>query len=62
MGTTGENATLSHEEHHLAIDITVDEARKSRKDPFVLLPLFYLIDHSCIFKFMSNTGLLLYIY
>lgn len=36
MGTTGESATLSHEEHHLAIDITVDEARKSGKDPFVL--------------------------
>ena len=36
MGTTGESATLSHEEHHQAIDITVDEARKSGKDPFVL--------------------------
>ena len=36
MGTTGENATLSHEEHHLAIEITVDEAKKSGKDPFVL--------------------------
>ncbi len=36
MGTTGESATLSHEEHHLAINITVDEARKSGKDPFVL--------------------------
>lgn len=36
MGTTGESATLSHEEHHVAMDITVDEAKKSGKDPFVL--------------------------
>ena len=36
MGTTGESATLSHEEHHQAIDITIDEAKKSGKDPFVL--------------------------
>ena len=36
MGTTGESATLSHEEHHQAIDIAVDEAKKSGKDPFVL--------------------------
>ena len=36
MGTTGESATLSHEEHHRAMDITVDEAKKSGKDPFVL--------------------------
>ena len=36
MGTTGESATLSHEEHHQAIKITVDEAKKSGKDPFVL--------------------------
>ncbi len=36
MGTTGESATMSHEEHHLAMDITVDEAKKSEKDPFVL--------------------------
>ena len=36
MGTTGESATLSHEEHHIAIDIAVDEAKKSGKDPFVL--------------------------
>jgi len=36
MGTTGESATLSHNEHHYAIDITVDEAKKSGKDPFVL--------------------------
>lgn len=36
MGTTGESATLSHEEHHIAIKITVDEAKKSGKDPFVL--------------------------
>ncbi len=36
MGTTGESATMSHEEHHLAMDITVDEAKKSDKDPFVL--------------------------
>ena len=36
MGTTGESATMSHDEHHLAMDITVDEAKKSGKDPFVL--------------------------
>ncbi|MHA2392286.1 MAG: 4-hydroxy-tetrahydrodipicolinate synthase [Promethearchaeota archaeon] len=36
MGTTGESATLSHDEHHSAMDIAVDEARKSGKDPFVL--------------------------
>ncbi|KKK90950.1 hypothetical protein LCGC14_2717850, partial [marine sediment metagenome] len=36
MGTTGESATLSHEEHHVAMDICVDEAKKSGKDPFVL--------------------------
>ncbi len=36
MGTTGESATLSHEEHHYAIDITVDEAKNSGKNPFVL--------------------------
>ena len=36
MGTTGESATLSHEEHHYAIDITIDEAKKSNKHPFTL--------------------------
>ncbi|GAH57283.1 unnamed protein product, partial [marine sediment metagenome] len=36
MGTTGESATLSHKEHHYAIEITVDEAKKSGKDPFIL--------------------------
>lgn len=36
MGTTGESATMSHDEHHSAMDITVDEAKKSGKDPFVL--------------------------
>ncbi|MFX1420348.1 MAG: 4-hydroxy-tetrahydrodipicolinate synthase [Promethearchaeota archaeon] len=36
MGTTGESPTMSHEEHQKAIDITVDEARKSGKNPFVL--------------------------
>ncbi|MHA2278089.1 MAG: 4-hydroxy-tetrahydrodipicolinate synthase [Candidatus Kariarchaeaceae archaeon] len=36
MGTTGESATLSHEEHHQAMDIAVDEGKKSGKDPFVL--------------------------
>lgn len=36
MGTTGESATLSHEEHHLAMDIAIDEGRRSGKDPFVL--------------------------
>jgi 4-hydroxy-tetrahydrodipicolinate synthase len=36
MGTTGESATLSHDEHHKAMDIAVDEAKKSGKDPFVL--------------------------
>jgi len=28
MGTTGESATLSHDEHHHAIDIAVDEAKR----------------------------------
>ncbi|MFX1326433.1 MAG: 4-hydroxy-tetrahydrodipicolinate synthase [Promethearchaeota archaeon] len=36
MGTTGESATLSHEEHHEAMDIAVDEAKKSGKDPFII--------------------------
>ncbi|MFX1308262.1 MAG: 4-hydroxy-tetrahydrodipicolinate synthase [Promethearchaeota archaeon] len=36
MGTTGESATMSHKEHHEAMDIAVDEARKSGKNPFVL--------------------------
>lgn len=36
MGTTGESATMSHKEHHEAMDIAVDEARESGKDPFVL--------------------------
>jgi len=36
MGTTGESATMSHEEHHIAMDITIDEGKKSGKDPFVL--------------------------
>ncbi|MFX1392063.1 MAG: 4-hydroxy-tetrahydrodipicolinate synthase [Promethearchaeota archaeon] len=36
MGTTGESATLSHEEHHKAIDICVDVAKKTGKDPFIL--------------------------
>jgi 4-hydroxy-tetrahydrodipicolinate synthase len=36
MGTTGESSTLSHEEHHRAIDITVDEAKKSGKNPLVI--------------------------
>jgi 4-hydroxy-tetrahydrodipicolinate synthase len=36
MGTTGESATLSHDEHHSAINIAVDEAKKSGKEPFIL--------------------------
>ncbi|MFX1567125.1 MAG: 4-hydroxy-tetrahydrodipicolinate synthase [Promethearchaeota archaeon] len=36
MGTTGESATMSHDEHHLAMNIAIDEASKSGKDPFVL--------------------------
>ncbi|MFX1345321.1 MAG: 4-hydroxy-tetrahydrodipicolinate synthase [Promethearchaeota archaeon] len=36
MGTTGESPTLSHEEHHQAMDIAIDEAKRSSKDPFVL--------------------------
>ena len=36
MGTTGESATMSHEEHHEAMDIAVDEASKSSKNPFIL--------------------------
>ncbi len=36
MGTTGECATLYHDEHRRAIDITLDEAKKSGENPFVL--------------------------
>jgi len=36
MGTTGESATMSHEEHHRAIEIAVDEAKQSGKDPLVI--------------------------
>lgn len=36
MGTTGESATLSHDEHHIAMNIAIDEAKKSDLDPFVL--------------------------
>lgn len=36
MGTTGESATMSHEEHHIAMDIAVDEGSKSGKNPLVL--------------------------
>jgi 4-hydroxy-tetrahydrodipicolinate synthase len=36
MGTTGESATLSHDEHHEAIDIAIDEAKRTGKNPFVL--------------------------
>jgi 4-hydroxy-tetrahydrodipicolinate synthase len=36
MGTTGESATMSHDEHHVAMDIAVDEAKKTGKNPFVL--------------------------
>jgi len=36
MGTTGESPTLSHEEHRYAIDVAIDEAKKSDKNPFVL--------------------------
>ena len=36
MGTTGESATLSHEEHHVAMNIAIDEGKKSGKDPFIL--------------------------
>ncbi len=37
MGTTGESATMSHKEHHIAMDIAIDEASKSNKDPFLLV-------------------------
>jgi len=36
MGTTGESATMSHEEHHVAMDVAVDEAKRSGKNTFVL--------------------------
>jgi 4-hydroxy-tetrahydrodipicolinate synthase len=36
MGTTGESATMSHEEHHQAMDIAVKEAENSSKNPFIL--------------------------
>ncbi|MCP4761505.1 MAG: 4-hydroxy-tetrahydrodipicolinate synthase [archaeon] len=35
-GTTGESATMSHDEHHQVISITIDEAKKSAEKPFVL--------------------------
>lgn len=36
MGTTGEAATLSHDEHMRCVEIAVDEAKKTGKDPFVM--------------------------
>ncbi len=36
MGTTGESSTLSHEEHHRAIQITVEEAKNSEQKPIVI--------------------------
>ncbi|MFW9772929.1 MAG: 4-hydroxy-tetrahydrodipicolinate synthase [Candidatus Heimdallarchaeota archaeon] len=36
MGTTGESATMSHEEHHQAIKVAVDEAKKTDRNTFVL--------------------------
>ncbi|MHA1341047.1 MAG: 4-hydroxy-tetrahydrodipicolinate synthase [Promethearchaeota archaeon] len=35
-GTTGESATMSHEEHHKVVEFTVEVAKNSGKDPFVL--------------------------
>jgi len=35
-GTTGESATLSHEEHHYAIDIAVDEVKQTGKAPLLI--------------------------
>jgi 4-hydroxy-tetrahydrodipicolinate synthase len=37
MGTTGESPTMSHEEHHTAMEIVIDEASKSSRNPFVLV-------------------------
>ena len=36
MGTTGESATMSHEEHHLAMDIAVNEVRNYRPNSIVM--------------------------
>lgn len=37
MGTTGESATLSHEDHHQAMDIAIDEAKNYNKDTLVMV-------------------------
>ncbi len=37
MGTTGESPTLSHEEHHQAMEITINEARNYKKDTLVMV-------------------------
>ena len=37
MGTTGESPTLSHEEHHQAMEITINEARNYQKDTLVMV-------------------------
>jgi 4-hydroxy-tetrahydrodipicolinate synthase len=36
MGTTGESATMSHEEHHLAMDIAVNEVRNFKPNSIVM--------------------------
>jgi 4-hydroxy-tetrahydrodipicolinate synthase len=37
MGTTGESPTLSHEEHHQAMEITINEARNYKKETIVMV-------------------------
>ena len=36
MGTTGESATMSHDEHQNIIEWTVEETENSKNKPFVL--------------------------
>jgi len=37
MGTTGESPTLSHEEHHQAMEVTINEARNYKKETIVMV-------------------------
>jgi len=36
MGTTGESATMSHEEHHQAMDIAINEVRNHKPDGIIM--------------------------
>jgi 4-hydroxy-tetrahydrodipicolinate synthase len=58
MGTTGESATMSHEEHHQAMDIAVEEGSKSVKNPFILAGTGSNSTKEAIFlsKYAENIG------